>query len=186
MARWEPDARGRLQQAALELYDEHGYEATTAAQIAARAGLTERTFFRHFPDKREVLFGNETAVQAALVEGVAGAPASATPREAVAAGLAAAARQMQPRRALLRRHASVVAAHPDLRERELAKQAAMAAAVADALRERGVDDSTAGVVGEVAIGLLRVSSERWTAAGEKRSFEVLVLDALAQLVAFAS
>src|ERR1700731_4121568 len=84
MARWEPDSRGRLEQAALALYGERGFEQTTGAEIAARAGLTERTFFRHFADKREVLFGGGE-LQELLVSAVAGAPDSAAPMDAVAA-----------------------------------------------------------------------------------------------------
>src|SRR4051795_7955411 len=84
MARWEPDARGRLRQAALELYGEHGFDQTTVAQIAERAGLTERTFYRHFADKREVVFSGE--VHGVLVTGLTDAPPSASPAEAVAAG----------------------------------------------------------------------------------------------------
>ncbi len=90
MARWEPDSRGRLEQAALALYGERGFENTTVAEIAERAGLTERTFFRHFADKREVLFGGAGTLQELLVNGVAGAPASATPIDAVVAALEAA------------------------------------------------------------------------------------------------
>src|SRR6266436_5091052 len=89
MVRWEPDARGRLEQAAFALYAEHGFENTTVADIAQRAGLTERTFFRHFADKREVLFGGAAALQETLVSAVAAAPASAAPIDAVAAGLEA-------------------------------------------------------------------------------------------------
>src|ERR1700753_3223479 len=91
MGRWEPDSRGRLQEAALDLYAERGFDQTTAAQIAARAGLTERTFFRHFADKREVLFGGSALLQERIVAGVANAPAEDGPLDAVAYGLDAAA-----------------------------------------------------------------------------------------------
>ncbi|MER7370487.1 helix-turn-helix domain-containing protein, partial [Nonomuraea wenchangensis] len=79
MGRWEPNARGRLEEAALELYGERGYEQTTVAEIARRAGLTERTFFRHFADKREVLFGGGTLLEERLTAAVAAAPDSAGP-----------------------------------------------------------------------------------------------------------
>lgn len=181
MARWEPDARRRLQEAALELYAEQGYEATTAAQIAQRAGLTERTFFRHFPDKREVLFGNEPSVEEALVAGAAGAPPAAGAGDAIAAALVNAAQRMQPRRAGLRTFAALVAAHPELHERDLAKQAAMARALATALRDRGVDAATARMAGEIAIAVLRVAFERWIADGETRAFTALVDEALGQM-----
>src|SRR6185312_8615863 len=89
MSRWEPNARGRLEQAALDLYGERGFEQTTVAEIAERAGLTERTFFRYFADKREVLFGGSDEVRDALVEAVAAAPEPASPLAAVGAGLMA-------------------------------------------------------------------------------------------------
>ena len=91
MGRWEPDSRGRLQEAALALYSERGFDQTTAAEIAARAGVTERTFFRHFADKREVLFGGSKLLQERILSGVAGAPTGHTPLKAVACGLDAAA-----------------------------------------------------------------------------------------------
>src|SRR5271170_2762589 len=91
MGRWQPDSEGRLQEAALDLYSERGFDQTTAAQIAARAGLTERTFFRHFADKREVLFGGSALLQERIVAGVAGAPPESGALNAVDRGLAAAA-----------------------------------------------------------------------------------------------
>src|ERR1700679_1264774 len=100
MSRWEPNARGRLEQAALELYQERGYERTTAAEIAKRAGLTERTFFRHYADKREVLFGGAGALQELMVKALADAPESASPIEAVAAAINAAGAALQQRREL--------------------------------------------------------------------------------------
>jgi len=180
MARWEPDARGRLQQAALELYAQRGYDATTAAEIATRAGLTERTFFRHFPDKREVLFGNEPSVEQALVDGATETPRSAGLRAAVVAALSAATRRMQPRREDLRTFAAIVATHPELQERDLAKQAAMARALADALGDRA-DAETARVAAEVALVVLRVAFERWIADGERRPFETIAEEVLGQL-----
>src|SRR5579862_9895202 len=98
MSRWEPNARGRLEQAALALYGECGFEQTTVAEIAERAGLTERTFFRYFADKREVLFGGAEEVKGQLVDAVAGAPSSATPLEAVSAGLMAFAKLLDEQR----------------------------------------------------------------------------------------
>src|ERR1700721_1862099 len=95
MGRWEPDARGRLAQAASPLYGERGFEQTTVAEIAERAGLTERTFFRHFADKREVLFAGADALRELLVDTVAKAPASAAPIDAAASGLRAAGAFLQ-------------------------------------------------------------------------------------------
>src|SRR5436305_5558642 len=130
MGRWEADSRGRLERAALALYGERGFENTTVAEIAARAGLTERTFFRHFADKREVLFWGASALQELLVNTVANAPASAAPIDAVAAALEAAAAVLQERREYSRQRQSVIAASAELRERELIKLASLAAALA--------------------------------------------------------
>ena len=123
MGRWEPNARGRLEQAALELYGERGFEQTTVAEIAKRAGLTERTFFRHFADKREVLFGGAGALQELLVRTVADAPDSAAPIDAMAAALEAAGALLQERREFARQRQAVIAANAELRERELIKLA---------------------------------------------------------------
>src|SRR3984957_6239565 len=113
MGRWEPDSRGRLQEAALALYSERGFDQTTAAQIAARAGLTERTFFRHFADKREVLFGGSALLKERIVTAVADAPAPDGPFDAVACGLAAAAAMLgEFRRGLSRQRHDGIAATP--------------------------------------------------------------------------
>ena len=136
MPRWEPDSRGRLEQAALELYGERGFEQTTVAEIAKRAGLTERTFFRNFADKREVLFGGAGVLQELLVGAVADTPASTAPIDAVAAGLDAAAALLQERREYARRRHAVITANPGLQERELIKLASLASALADTLRAR--------------------------------------------------
>lgn len=185
MSRWEPDGRRRLQEAALALYAERGFDETTAKQIAERAGLTERTFFRHFGDKREVLFTNEEAVTQALVSAVAGAPTDATPLEAITAGLQAAARHMQPRRESLQQHAAVIAAHPELQERELIKQASMSAALADTLRTRGLTDPSAKLVAEVSIVVIRVAFERWIKPANDRQLEQLVGESLDQIETLA-
>src|SRR5215217_8219895 len=87
MARWEPNAEGRLREAAMELFAERGYEQTTVADIAERAGLTSRTFFRYFADKREVLFSSKEAFEQPLVDALEAAPAGAPPMAAVAAAL---------------------------------------------------------------------------------------------------
>src|SRR5258707_1052463 len=144
MGRWEPDARGRLAHAALALYGERGFENTTVAEIAKRAGLTERTFFRHYADKREVLFGGAGALEELLVSSIASAPDSVAPIDAAAAGIEAAAAQLQERRELAGQRQKIIAANADLRERELVKLASLAEALAAALRRRGVADPAAG------------------------------------------
>jgi AcrR family transcriptional regulator len=167
MGRWEPDARGRLAQAAMTLYAEQGFEKTTAAEIAAGAGLTERTFFRHFADKREVLFYGSEMALGLLAGAIADAPASATPIDAVAAALQAfsAVVQENPERARLRD--AVVSANPELRERELIKLAAWASAMARALRDRGVPEPAASLAAETGIAAFKVAFARWISeAGE--------------------
>src|SRR4051794_66180 len=125
MGRWEPDARGRLAVAALELYAERGYEQTTVADIAERAGVTERTFFRHFADKREVLFDGSATLQETVVKAIAAAPEDAAPIEAVGAAFEHAAVLLEERRAFARLRAATIAANPSLLERELLKLAAL-------------------------------------------------------------
>ena len=137
MGRWQPDARGRLAKAAMAMYAEQGFEQTTVAEIAARAGLTERTFFRHFADKREVLFNGMEMMRDLLVRAVADAPASATAMDAVGAAFQAAGSMLQENPERVRLRDAIVSANSDLRERELIKLAAFAAAVAGALRDRG-------------------------------------------------
>src|SRR5688500_10022049 len=134
MARWEPDARGRLRAAAMDLYTERGYEQTTVADIAERAGLTARTFFRHFPDKREALFAGSDALQEGLTTAVAQAPESASPMQAVAAALEAVSPMLGHDREYSRRRGAVIASTAELRERELIKMATLAAALGEALR----------------------------------------------------
>ena len=134
MGRWQPNARGRLQEAALELFLEHGFEQTTVADIAERAGLTERTFFRHFADKREVLFDGGAALTEVVVSAVARAGEQATPFEAAAEGIVAAGEALQERRDFARKRQRILVANAELQERELIKLASMATALAGALR----------------------------------------------------
>ncbi|MET9889143.1 TetR family transcriptional regulator [Streptomyces sp. NPDC006465] len=161
MGRWQPDARGRLERAALELYVERGFERTSVAEIAERAGLTERTFFRHYADKREVLFAGSSALQEVLVGAVAGAPEPVAPMEAVAAALEAAAGVLQERQEHARRRQAVIDANTELQERELIKLASLSTALADALRQRGVDDATASLSAEVGIAVFKIAFRRW-------------------------
>jgi AcrR family transcriptional regulator len=161
MGRWEPNARGRLEQAAMELYVERGFEQTTVAEIARRAGLTERTFFRHYADKREVLFWGAGALQELIVKTLASAPGSAAPIDAVAAALEAAGAVIQEGGDRPRKRQDVIAANAELQERELIKMATLASAIASALRERGVPDPAASLAAEAGIAVFRVAFERW-------------------------
>lgn len=187
MGRWQPDSRGRLQEAALALFAERGFDQVTAAEIAARAGLTERTFFRHFADKREVLFGGSALLGERIVAGVVGAAAGAGPLDAVASGLDAAAAMLgEFRRDLSRQRYAVIAANPELRERELAKLADYAAAVAGALGERGVPEPQASLAAEAGMAVLRVGMERWAGGADSRDLGAVVRDAMAELRAVAA
>jgi AcrR family transcriptional regulator len=161
MTRWEPDAAGRLAKSAMDLYLERGFDETTVAEIAQRAGLTERTFFRHFADKREVLFGGAALLQEHLVEVVTDAPEDFVAVDAAMAGVAAAGTLIQERPAFARQRYQVIAANPELQERELIKMASLSAALADTLRRRGVPDHTASLAAEVAIAVFKIAFERW-------------------------
>jgi AcrR family transcriptional regulator len=161
VGRWEPDARGRLEQAALALYGERGFDQTTVADIAERAGLTERTFFRYFADKREVLFWGAGRLQDSLVSAVVGAPDSAAPIDAVIAALEAAGASFQEGRERSVQRQAVITANAELRERELIKLAKLASALAGALHRRGVREPTASLAAEAGITVFRIAFERW-------------------------
>src|ERR1700761_6302850 len=165
MARWQPNAPERLAVAALDLFAERGYENTTVIHIAERAGLTKSTFFRHFADKREVLFGGDT-----MGGGIAAAPVTATPLEAVARALDAAGREAftPERREFSARRQAVIAAHPELQGREALKGLGLPAAMTGALRSRGVPDLPARVAAELGALALKIAYERWSdpASGE--------------------
>ncbi|MET0473960.1 MAG: TetR family transcriptional regulator [Mycobacterium sp.] len=181
MGRWEPDAVGRLQQAALELYGERGFESTAVADIAERAGLTERTFFRHFADKREVLFFGSDSLRDLFSDGVANAPASLTPIDAVGAGLAAVAGFFEDRREHAQRRQGVIAANPSLQERELIKLASLAGAVAAALRSRGVGDLAALLAAEAGIAVFKIAFDTWIGGSSDRTFAAVMLETLGEL-----
>ncbi len=161
MGRWEPNARGRLEQAAMELFIERGFEQTTVTEIATRAGLTQRTFFRYFADKREVLFWGAGALQELLVSTVASAPDGTAPIDAVAAALEAVGPVFAERREYSRRRQAVIDANPELRERELIKLATLASAIAGALRKRGVSDPAASLTAEAGIAVFKIAFMQW-------------------------
>ena len=182
MGRWGPDAAGRFRAAAMELFGEIGYEQTTVAAIAERAGLTARTFFRYFADKREVLFSGSERLQALMVDALAKTPTDATPIEAVAAALAAPAEFFNDElRPFSRLRNSVIAANSDLHERELIKLAKLSAALADGLRGRGVGEPDASLAAEAGIAVFRVAFTRWVGESERRGYGEIVNESLARL-----
>ena len=182
MGRWEPNARGRLRLAALELFAERGFEQTTVAGIAQRAGLTERTFFRHFSDKREVLFAGSEELQEAFVGAVAAAPESAAPIDAMAAGLDAVADFLPPREYARQRQA-VITANAALLERELIKMATLATALAGALRGRGVPEPAASLTAEAGTAIFRIAFQRWVSEDNQRDLRPLLQESLGELKA---
>ena len=187
MGRWEPNARERLVQAAVDLFAEQGYDNTTVSEIARRAGLTKTTFFRHFPDKREVLFAGQEIHARLLAEGIAEAADSATPLEAVAAGLDVLAESFTPvQREFGPRLTAVVAAHEELRERSAFKHAGLAAAMTEALEERGVPEATASVAAELGAHAFSRAFARWIVPENEESFPELARRALEELRAAAA
>ena len=165
MGRWEPDARGRLERAALELFDQRGYDRVTTAEIAARAGLGERTFFRHFADKREALFAGAAQLQDLLVGEVAAAPERLAPLEAVVGALRAAGSLLEANRSFSHPRQRVVAASTELRERELIKLATLSGALAEVLGRRGAGATASRLAAEAGIAVFTVAFERWVETG---------------------
>ncbi len=163
MARWQPGATQRLVIAAVDLFTEQGYDATTVTQIAERAGVTKSTFFRHFPDKRELLVAGQETLSKLLADGISEAPASASPLEAVAAGLERASSAMRPaNRELGPRLKAAVAASTELQERDALKSVGLAAAMTAALVARGVPDPTAHLAGELGVLAFKRGYAQWS------------------------
>jgi AcrR family transcriptional regulator len=165
----------------MELYGERGFEQTTVAEIAKRAGLTERTFFRHFADKREVLFSGAGALQELLVSAAAGAPESLAPIDVVAGALEAVGSLLGERREFALQRQSVIAANPELQERELIKLASLSAALANTLRLRGVKDPAASLTAEAGIAVFKVAFERWVNDTSKHDLPQLIRESLDEL-----
>ena len=186
MGRWQPDAPGRLARAAFELFAERGYEQTTVADIASRAGLTERTFFRHFSDKREVLFSGQSQLMETLVSSIAGAPESSGPLAAVAVALATVGEYFEEIRDRARHRQAIIAANPELRERELIKLASLATAMAGALRERGVPEPAASLAAEAGMAVFRIAFERWVSDAGQPDLPTIIRESLDQMQALTA
>ena len=182
MARWEPDGRERLVAAALDLFAERGYDQVTVAEIAERAGLTRSTFFRYFPDKRDVLAAGQAVMSRLLVEGIAGAPSDVGPLDAVAAGLDNVAGSMTSfNRELAPRVQAAIAASAELQARDQLKHVSLVADVATALRERGVPEVVASLAAEIGMLAFREGFGTWTASDDGPGLVVLVREALDRL-----
>ena len=181
MGRWKPDARARLEKAALALYREHGFAQTTVAEIAERAGLTERTFFRYFTDKREVLFSGAATLQQQLVSALENAPSSLAPIDAVGMAVEAAAQPFERRRDFARKRQAVISENAELQERERIKLASLASALADALRRRGVGDPAASLAAEMGVTVLRIAFERWISQENDLGLALVMRESLNEL-----
>jgi AcrR family transcriptional regulator len=181
MARWQPGATQRLVVAAVDLFIEQGYDATTVAQIAERAGVTRSTFFRHFSDKRELLVAGQETLSRLLAAGIAEAPDNATPLEAVAAGLVRASDEMGPaNRELGARLKAAIAASTELQERDALKSVGMAAAMTAALVARDVPEPTAHLAGELGVLAFKRGYAQWS-EGDRDDGDGLARHALAAL-----
>ena len=175
MTRWQPDARERLMRAAQELFIERGFDGTTVAQIAERAGLTERTFFRHFADKPEVLFAGGHQLEDAVVESLASVPTEVPPFEALARAMTVAtAAFFADRFAFARERQAIIVAHPGLQERELLKMESMAHGVSAALAARGVPDTAAQLAAQAGVGAFHVAFGRWVGSDGSRQLAEVV------------
>jgi AcrR family transcriptional regulator len=184
MARWEPNTRERLVRAALDLFTAQGYDATTVSEIAERAGgLTKMTFFRYFPDKREVLFAAGQEIHSRLLaDAIAAAPGPATPLESVAAGLdALTATFTEDRREFAARLRAVIAGNSELRERAVYKRAGLTETLREALEKRGVPELTASVAAELGIGAYYRAFDQWADPAGRQSLTELTRRALDQL-----
>ncbi|QJY48020.1 TetR/AcrR family transcriptional regulator [Pseudonocardia broussonetiae] len=179
MPRWEPDGAERLETAAFDLFAEQGFDRTTVAEVAERAGLTPRTFFNHFADKREVLFGLSAEFRQRVVRGIAECPAAVPPLDAAVHALQGALDTMfEHRRAAVARRFAIVEATPELRERELGKNADLADAVEAALRARGHDPDTARFAADAASAVQRRAMQEWTGTADGPPLRELVVAGL--------
>ncbi|GAA2891483.1 TetR family transcriptional regulator [Actinoplanes cyaneus] len=181
MVRWEPGAAGRLREAAMELYVERGFEQTTVAEIAQRAGVTARTFFRHFADKREVLFAGSEDLAGALMRAIVEAPAGAGPMAVVAAALDVGGGLLGQDRERSRHRQLIIRANPELQERELIKLARLGDRLAEGLRARGIAPREAVLAAEAGILVLRVAFESWVSGTDQGDLRVIMAETLAAL-----
>jgi AcrR family transcriptional regulator len=181
MSRWKPDAEGRLTKAAITLFEEQGYDETTVAEIAEAAGLTKRTFFRYFSDKREVLFNGSNELTERWVEGIEAAPGDASAMAAVSAGLDEVAELFADRHPFASMRSRIIAAHPELQERELIKLQSLAGAIAAALRERGVSQNAAILAAQAGVTVFHVAFARWVEQSDPAAFGRLMDESMEEL-----
>ncbi len=181
MTRWKPDAAGRLTKAAITLFEQQGYDETTVAEIAESAGLTKRTFFRHFADKREVLFSGSAELERLWADGVAAAPPGASAMAAVMAGLKPVTTMFPERHPFAQVRARIIAANPELQERELIKLQSLSAAIAAALRARGISENDAELAAQTGVTVFHLAFARWIAQEDPAALGLLTAESLEQL-----
>jgi len=181
MPRWDPRAKDRLREAALELYLEHGYENVTVTEITERAGLTRRTFSRYFTDKRDVLFAGSEQLPAVLADAVRQADPELSPLDALLTALADTGELLVDRLSHAAQRRAIISASPELRERERTKFAAVAEAVAGALQQRGTAPSRAALFAEVGVAIFQAAFERWTQHSEDTGFSACLQEAATDL-----
>jgi AcrR family transcriptional regulator len=187
MVRWEPGTKERLQLAALRLFLDRGFEQTTVQDIAEATGLTERTFFRHFTDKREVLFQGQQQYVGEFLRGIRETPEGTPALGMIVAALAAAASFFPgDRRPWSRQRQAVIDANPALQERESLKRASLGDALTTALQERGVPDADARLAAESGSIAFHLAFRTWIAEGEERSLLAIEQDVLARMAALMS
>jgi AcrR family transcriptional regulator len=181
MSRWKPDAAGRLIKAAITLFDQQGYEETTVADIAAAAGLTKRTFFRYFADKREVLFSGSEELVHLWLEAVAAAPADADPLAAATAGFDPVAEMFVERHEFAQMRARIIDSNPELQERELIKLQNLAGSIKSALIDRGVPHNAAILAAQASVTVFHVAFARWVQQDDPAAFRRLMDESLEEL-----
>jgi AcrR family transcriptional regulator len=181
MSRWKPDAEGRLGKAAITLFAERGYDETTVADIAEAAGLTKRTFFRYFSDKREVLFNGSHELQERWVDGIEAAPPGLGPMAAVSAGLDAVAELFADRHPFATMRSRIIASNPELQERELIKLQTLAGAIKAALVERGVPENAAILAAQAGVTVFHVAFAHWVQQDDPAAFRRLIRELLEEL-----
>lgn len=186
MSRWPSGAQSRLERAALELFVEQGFAETTVPQITARAGLTTRTFFRHFADKREVLFAYQAELPTVVARVLADTPASLGPMDAIMQGLQTVAAEIESQRTYLRTRHGIVETDDGLRERELRKQSVLSDAIRRELLKRGIDELTATLAAEIAVSVFGVAVTRWLDNDEQRSLSQVVNETFTALLTLAA
>lgn len=161
MARWEPNAAQRLQQAAMALFVERGYAEVTVAEIADHAGLTKRSFFNHFADKREVLFVGATLFEASVMQQLAAAGDELDPLDAAVGALTRSGVELAQYSEFAQARRELIASSAELQERELIKMASLAAAISEALGRRGVSARTATLTAQAAITVFTTAYSDW-------------------------